>query len=188
MEIPDGNGEEGDWGWDGWTASPTQWTWTWAKSGRQRGQGGLGCCSPWSCRVEHDLATKQQGGVRWRFCCIDLLILPHLPELWIAYLSISLPSEKLKVLVVQLFLNLCKPIDCSLPDSSVHRILLQGIFPTEGSNLGLPHCRQILYHLSHQGSFKNTGVRSHSLFHGVFLIQGSNSWQANSLLSKPSPS
>ena len=30
--------------------------------------------------------------------------------------------------------------------------LLQGIFPTEGLNLGLLHCSQILYHLSHQGS------------------------------------
>ena len=30
--------------------------------------------------------------------------------------------------------------------------LLQGIFPTQGLNLGLPHCRQILYCLSHQGS------------------------------------
>ena len=30
--------------------------------------------------------------------------------------------------------------------------LLQGIFPTQGSNPGLPHCRQILYHLSYQGS------------------------------------
>ena len=30
--------------------------------------------------------------------------------------------------------------------------LLQGIFPTQGSNLGLPHCRWILYQLSHQGS------------------------------------
>ena len=28
--------------------------------------------------------------------------------------------------------------------------LLQGIFPTQGSNLGLPHCRQILYHVSHK--------------------------------------
>ena len=27
-----------------------------------------------------------------------------------------------------------------------------GIFLTQGSNLGLPHCRQILYCLSHQGS------------------------------------
>jgi len=30
------------------------------------------------------------------------------------------------------------------------RSLLQGIFPTQGSNPGLPHCRQILYQLSHQ--------------------------------------
>ena len=28
--------------------------------------------------------------------------------------------------------------------------LLQGIFQTQGSNLDLPHCRQILYHLSHR--------------------------------------
>ena len=32
------------------------------------------------------------------------------------------------------------------------RFLLQGIFPTQGSNPGLPHCRQTLYCLSHQGS------------------------------------
>ena len=30
--------------------------------------------------------------------------------------------------------------------------LLQEIFPTQGSNLGLLHYRQILYHLNHQGS------------------------------------
>ena len=30
--------------------------------------------------------------------------------------------------------------------------LLQGIFSIQGSNLDLPHCRRILYHLSHQGS------------------------------------
>jgi len=29
--------------------------------------------------------------------------------------------------------------------------LLQEIFPNEGSNPGLPHCRQILYQLSHKG-------------------------------------
>ena len=32
--------------------------------------------------------------------------------------------------------------------------LLQGIFPTQGSNPGLPHCRQILYQLSH--NFRGT--------------------------------
>ena len=30
--------------------------------------------------------------------------------------------------------------------------LLQGIFPNQGLNPGLPHCRQILYQLSHKGS------------------------------------
>ena len=30
--------------------------------------------------------------------------------------------------------------------------LLQGVFPTQGSNPGLLHCRRILYQLSHQGS------------------------------------
>ena len=55
-------------------------------------------------------------------------------------------------------------MDCSLPGSSVHGILqarilglgshslLQGIFPTQGLNLGLLHCRWILYHLSHRRS------------------------------------
>ena len=53
---------------------------------------------------------------------------------------------------------------CSPPGSSVYgdspgknigvgcHALLQGIFPVQGSNPGLLHCRQILYHLSHQGS------------------------------------
>ena len=33
--------------------------------------------------------------------------------------------------------------------------LLQGIFPNQGSNPGLLHCRQTLYRLSHQGSHTN---------------------------------
>ena len=32
---------------------------------------------------------------------------------------------------------------------------LQRIFPTQGSNPALLHCRQMLYHLSHQGLLKN---------------------------------
>ena len=68
-------------------------------------------------------------------------------------------------LVIQSCLTLCDPLDCSLLGSSVHgdspgkntgvgcHALLQGVFLTQGSNLGLLHCRQrrILYHLSHQG-------------------------------------
>ena len=51
--------------------------------------------------------------------------------------------------------------------------LLQAIFPTQGSNSGLQHCRPILYQLSHKGS-KNTGVGSLSLLQGIFPTQGSN--------------
>ena len=44
-------GGEGDSrGWDGWMASPTQWTWIWASSGSCDGQGGLACCIPWDCK------------------------------------------------------------------------------------------------------------------------------------------
>ena len=55
-----------------------------------------------------------------------------------------------------------QPHDCNPPGSSVHgdspgkntgvgcHALLQGIFPTQGSNPGLPHCRWILYCLSHK--------------------------------------
>ena len=35
-----------------------------------------------------------------------------------------------------------------------YHFLLQGFFPTQGSNPSLPHCRQILYHLSHQRNSK----------------------------------
>ena len=41
---------EDDRGWDGWTASPTQRTWTWASSWRQWRTGGLGSCSLWGCK------------------------------------------------------------------------------------------------------------------------------------------
>ena len=51
---------------------------------------------------------------------------------------------------------------------------LQGIFPTQGLNLSLPHCRQILYGLSHLGKPQNTGVGSLSLRQGNFLIQELN--------------
>ena len=42
--------------------------------------------------------------------------------------------------------------------------LLRGIFPTQGSNPGLPHCRRILYQLSHQGSPKKV-LNSHAHTH-----------------------
>ena len=57
--------------------------------------------------------------------------------------------------------SLCNPltVDCQAPLSMEFFrqevgscSLLLGIFPSQGSNPGLPHYRQILYHLSHVGS------------------------------------
>ena len=51
--------------------------------------------------------------------------------------------------------------------------LLQGVFPTQGSNPGLLHCWRILPAES-QGKLKNTGVGSLSLFQWIFPTQESN--------------
>ena len=64
--------------------------------------------------------------------------------------------------------------------------LLQGIFPTQGSNPSLPHCRQVLYQLSYQESpRKLEWVGSLSLLQRIFLTQeskpGSPALQADSL-------
>ena len=70
---------------------------------------------------------------------------------------------------------LCDPMDYSPPGSFVHKdslgkntgvgcyTFLQGTFPTQGSNPGLPHCRQILYYLSHQGSPYNCIINNNFL-------------------------
>ena len=81
--------------------------------------------------------------------------------------------------------------------------LLQGSFPTQGSNPGLPHCRGYLHQLSHKGSsriqestslnlFKSpkdcwvgiTVVVCHFLLQGIFPTKGLNPhllhWEADS--------
>ena len=90
-------------------------------------------------RVGHNLATQKQQQIK-------------------IYLLLELMFSG--VYVTQSGLTLWYPMDYSPPDSSARGIfqarrleychsLLQGIFQTQGSNLGLLHCRQILYHLSH---------------------------------------
>ena len=49
--------------------------------------------------------------------------------------------------------------------------LLQGIFPTQGSNSGFGHCRRILYHLNHQGtSLSNSKYIIHTVHYLLWLI------------------
>ena len=70
------------------------------------------------------------------------------------------------MLVTQSCPTLDQPMDCSPPGSSDHGILRarilewvaisfsRGIFPTQGSNLGLLYSWQILYYLNYQGSLR----------------------------------
>ena len=60
---------------------------------------------------------------------------------------------------VRLFPTLCDPMDYTAHGILQARILewgafpfSRGIFPTQGLNPGLPHCRWLLYQLSHKGS------------------------------------
>ena len=67
-------------------------------------------------------------------------------------------------LVAQSSLTVCNPMNCSPPNSSLHEdspgkntevgcyALLQGTFPTQGSNPGVPHCKEIIHCLRYQGS------------------------------------
>ena len=52
--------------------------------------------------------------------------------------------------------------------------LLQGIFPTQGSNPGLPHCRRNSLPAEPQGKLKNTEVGSLSLLLRIFPTHESN--------------
>ena len=131
-------GGEGD---DGWVASLTQQTWVCADSQDSEGQGSLARWGPWGSRVGHAWATDRSGAEQ-RF----------------------LGSAPVLRLATQPRPTVCDPADYSPPGSSVSRdspgqntavgchALLQRLFPTRGWNPGLPHCRRILSHPSHQGS------------------------------------
>ena len=138
-------------------------------------------CSPPGSSVHGTFQAKNTGvsyhfllrgifpaeGLNLYFCvsclfCMCRCILYH----WTTVGSPS-TSEKVKVLVIQSCLAPCNPTGYSPPGSPIHGInspgrntgvgshfLLQGIFLNQGLNtclLHIMHCRQILYHLSHQG-------------------------------------
>ena len=79
---------------------------------------------------------------------------------------------------VRLFVT---PMDCTVRGILQARILewvtfpfSRGIFPTQGSNSGLSHCRQIFYQLSYQGSPRILEWVAFPFSRGIFPTQGSN--------------
>ena len=81
---------------------------------------------------------------------------PHFHYLEICCLSFKFKEkfcfvfDALKMKVTQSCPTLCIPMDCIPPGSSVHGVGCSSLL--QGSNPGVLHCRQILYHLSHKGS------------------------------------
>ena len=81
--------------------------------------------------------------------------------------------------VAQSCLTLCDPMQSPWNSAGQNTgmsccYLLQGIFPTQGSNPGLLHCRQILYELSHPGSPIILEWVVYSFSSGIFPTQESN--------------
>ena len=74
-------------------------------------------------------------------------------EISLSFQSFSTLSLE-EVKVAQSCLTLCNP-SWNSPDQNTgvgSLSLLQGIFSTQGSNPDFPHCRRILYQISHKGS------------------------------------
>ena len=112
---------------------------------------------------------------------------------------IQFPSLKVKVKS----LSPCESMDCS-PERLLHlwgfqaRILewvaisfSRGVFPTQGSNPGLPHCRQMLYPLSHKYKYTFHLFHDTTLYSTGFVnfpFVRSKGWERGRLcVSNPSP-
>ena len=92
---------------------------------------------------------------------VDCFILSHIPESVLGNFIFAMVdlSRRQFWLGIQIWGYLCDPMYCPWNSPGQNTgvgspSLLQGIFPTQGSNPGLLHCRRILYQLSHKGSPK----------------------------------
>ena len=130
LGMIEGRRRRDDRGWDGCMASLTQWTWFEQALGAGNGQGSLECCSPWTCKESN--MTKELNWTELKSKC-----------------KCTLLSR------VQLFVTPCTiwSMEFSRPEYwSGSPLPSPGDRLTQGSNPGLPHCRQILYQLSQKGS------------------------------------
>ena len=100
----EGGKRRGQQGWDGWMASPTQWTWVWVSFGS------LVCCSPWGHKESdttewlkwtelnwmfiYSVATGSHfflHGICWIDCCLPLPPLIACPWVWLSEWRAALP-------------------------------------------------------------------------------------------------
>ena len=99
--------------------------------------------------LQHHVTSERSAGVALRLAQTYFSVQSPLPEASAvprgnAIASPQFDTESVKVKVAK---------SCLALNTGVGSLcLLQGIFPTQRSNPGLPHCGQILYQLSHKGS------------------------------------
>ena len=131
----------------------------------------LACCSPWDCNWATELNWMEIilcfTYIKMYHFIYDIEKFDHASLLDSMYCFLA--SDKWAPVTtysthistharsLQWYPTVCDPMFCSLPGSSVHGILqtritwvdchdlLQGIFPAQGSNLCLLHCRRSLY-------------------------------------------
>ena len=158
--------------------SPTQWTWVWVSSRSWWWTGRPGVLqSMGSQSVRQGWATELTD---WLQCLIhnrnSMRIHSFLPPLliwtpfvmrsskasFLAYISIRVEGH-VWVLSCSVMSDFLQPHErharllclCDFPGKNTgegSHSLLQGLLSTQGLNMCLLHCRQILYHLSHQES------------------------------------
>ena len=132
--------------------------------------------TPWTVACQAALSMKFSRQEYWnRLSCPPL---GHLPKPGIKPTSLASSAlavrffithatwEKWKS-VTQLCLTLYSPWNSPAKNTGVGNLsLLQGIFPTQGSNPNLLHCRRNLYQLSQKGCKTMKFIISHSIFTG----------------------
>ena len=114
------------------------------------GQRGLACCGSWG-RRESDTTER----LNW-----TELILKRFKKPPSMSISVQILCESRSVMSHSLWPHgLCSSWNSPGKNTGVGSLsLLQWIFPTQESNQGLLHCRQILYQLSHKGSPNTNSV------------------------------
>ena len=130
-----------------------------------------------TCSTHYQKGKPALGTLPFQYLCFQPVIFPgartraqNLTEHQKIQQSRSIIFLKIKINTKRMLCcawscpTLCDPMDCSPSDTFVHgdspgkntgvacHAFLQGIFPIQGSNPGLLHCRRILYQLSYWGS------------------------------------
>ena len=92
----------------------------------------------WEPSDKHRITLEDKRKASWRSWCLCWILSESEVKVKVALSCPTLPPQ-----------GLYSPWNSPGQDTGVGSLsLLQGIFPTQGSNSGLPHCRHILYQLS----------------------------------------